>query len=136
MNKLSVIPLLFVFALVGCAAESPNDSSAPTQSQNKTPESADLNKLKDQLSEAGFGCKEWLGNVTFPLADSSDSCAGIRVAYFSSSDDVEKQIETSKKYSKANKLDKRTWVIGDDFIIESKDAKKIAEALKADVETF
>ena len=73
---------------------------------------------------------------SIPLATASGSCTGMRIGYFSNPDDIVAQLEVSKKSSKEQKLSKRSWVVGDNFVVVSRDAKAIGKKLDEKVKSF
>ncbi|ALO67779.1 hypothetical protein AS189_16450 [Arthrobacter alpinus] len=134
---LVALPLVGVLLLTGCGSARTADSSETPNIPATNAATKDLTELKARYTDAGFECKDWSVNSGFPKAKSSGSCAEeTKIGYFDSNADVEKQLAESKAWSGSNKIGKRSWVVGDKWIIATPKPDEVATKLSGKVVTF
>lgn len=156
MKKMIVLlPLMAALTLTACSSEqaapadvttapasqtstAPTESSSPAATPSANPKAIKkLEKLKDGFVAAGFKCDDWKISQTFPEAQASGICSNnVRIGQFGSSDDVDRQLEISRDFSKEKKLEKRSFVVGDTWIIEAPKAKKVSQEFDGKVVTL
>lgn len=138
MKKMFVaLPLVGVLLLTGCGSAQTVDSSEAPNTPVKNVATKELTDLKARYTDAGFECKDWSVKSTFPKAKSSGSCAEeTKIGHFDSKAEVEKQLDESKAWSTSNKIGKRSWVVGDTWIIATPKPDEVATKLSGKVVTF
>lgn len=138
MKKMLVaLPLVGVLLLAGCGSAQTADTLETPNTPAKNVATKELTDLKARYTDAGFECKDWTAKSSFPKAKSSGSCAEeTKIGYFESKADVEKQLAESKAWSSSNKIDKRSWVVGDTWIIAPPKPDEVAAKLSGKIVTF
>ncbi|ASN39643.1 hypothetical protein CGQ24_11860 [Arthrobacter sp. 7749] len=138
MKKILVaLPLIGALMLAGCAG---TDTKATEVSETPFPEIIDNGELiavKDRFVAEGFECESWSIGNPFQLATASGTCEkAVRIGYFEDPKDIDKQVEASRNWAKEHKLEKSSWVVGDDWIIETKEPKLVVKKLGGKVITI
>lgn len=145
-NLLVALPLFGTLLLAGCA-----NSGSPEATETATAESSTLSSasetaadtaglvaLRDKYIEVGFDCENWrLTEQVYSKAISSGACgSSTHLGSFASSEDVNAEVKAKRKLAEENDLGEMTWVVGDDWIISTKDAKKVEEQMGGQITKF
>lgn len=138
MKKMLVaLPLLGSLMLAGCAGTDTTATEVSETPFHEIIDNQELIKMKDRFVAAGMSCETWVVGNSFQLATASGNCGqAVRIGYFDDPKDIDKQVDASRKWAKEHKLEKRTWVVGEDWIIDTKDAKLVAKKMGGKVITI
>ncbi|GAA5225558.1 hypothetical protein [Paeniglutamicibacter antarcticus] len=127
----SILALSAMCLTAGCAKTGVVASSEMSPSTaSESLELGKLDEIKNRYVKAGFHCDEWSIGDQLQLASASGSCEeGVRIGYFVDATDLEKQVAASRNWTEEYDLGKRSWVVGEDWIIETNEAKQVAKNL-------
>lgn len=137
-----------MLALTGCGGTSSAAQSAPTSTPAATPSVstppadggtyATVEALKDAFVEAGGACPEFVQSNRVTLAAESADCSKDTVlSTYVSSGDISQLIQNVKKLNEQFKSSgDNSWLVGENWVINSPSAADMQEKLGGKVVSF
>lgn len=145
MNKrgiLTTIVLTGMMALSGCGSSS-SVSPSPTPTETRPPADGGtygtVAELKDAFVEAGGSCPEFNQTNRVKLAAESAECSSKAVlSTYLSSSDISQLIQTNKELNEQLKstVKGNSWLVGQNWVINSPEATQLREKLGGKVVSF